>query len=87
MKRKWGILAACVSALLIAGMSMAGNVILRARQADGFVEDVYYWQDTKTLNAEQAMMPSYNKRVKEIVFIEDSVSALHPDTVRAIIRR
>lgn len=87
MKRVWGIAAVCVPALMIAGMSVADNVILRARQVDGFVEDVYYWQDNQIMNTEGTVMPNYNKRVKEIIFLEDSVSAQHPDTVRAVIKR
>jgi len=52
--------------------------------ADDFVEDVYYWDDSYL--QQQQLVPSYNPRAKEIIFIEDSVSAQHPDTVRAILR-
>ena len=54
--------------------------------ADDYVEDVYYWADASTVATNGNLVPSYNSRAKEIIFIEDSLSAQHPDTVRAIIR-
>jgi hypothetical protein len=76
MRRVWIIAGVCLLAL--AGACWT--------KADDFVEDVYFWQDTRTQNAAEAVVPSYNRHVKEIIFIEDSVSLQHPDTVRAIIR-
>lgn len=76
MRRVLGIL--CVSALawISAGVSMA----------DDYVEDVYFWQDTRAMESNGTIVPSYNKRAKEIVFIEDTTGVQHPDTVRAVIR-
>jgi len=54
--------------------------------ADDFVEDVYYWPSATPRNTNEAPTPHYSPRAKEIIFIEDSASAQHPDTVRAIIR-
>lgn len=50
---------------------------------DYYVEDVYYWEDDQAI---QQMMPSYNPRAKEIIFIEDTLSGQPADTVRAILR-
>lgn len=52
--------------------------------ADDYVEDVYYWDEE--IAQPELLMPSYNPRAKEIIFIEDSATLLHPDTVRAILR-
>ena len=76
MRRVLGIICMCMLAWISTGMSMA----------DDYVEDVYYWQDTRTAEANGTLMPSYNKRAKEIVFIEDTTGVQHPDTVRAVIR-
>ena len=62
----------CVLAL-IAQVSMS--------RADDYVEDVYYWDDGTT-----QMVPQYNTRAREIIFIDDTAAVQHPDTVRAIIR-
>lgn len=76
MKRLYAIAVLCVLALIVAGRT----------QADDYVEDVYYWQDSHQKIAEATVVPTFNKRAREIIFIEDSTSAQHPDTVRAIIR-
>lgn len=62
------------------------HLSLVAMKADNYVEDVYYWPETTTHQAASAPVPHYNPRAREIIFIEDSASAQHPDTVRAIIR-
>lgn len=62
------------------------HLSLVALQADDYVEDVYFWPQSPTQNAQAELVPHYNPRAREIIFIEDSTSALHPDTVRAIIR-
>lgn len=54
--------------------------------ADDYVEDVYFWQDAVPTDESGAVVPAYNRKAKEIIFIEDSASLMHPDTVRAIIR-
>lgn len=76
MKRLWSIGSVCLLA------SAAASMI----QADDYVEDVYYWQDIRSAQLGGEIVPHYNKRVKEIVFIEDSTTLQHPDTVRAVIR-
>ena len=67
----------CVLAL-IAQVSMS--------RADDYVEDVYYWEDAQTQKANGTLVPTYNPRAKEIIFIEDSSTINHPDTVKAIVR-
>ena len=62
------------------------HLSLVALQADNYVEDVYFWPQTPTRDAQAELVPHYNPRAREIIFIEDSTSAQHPDTVRAIIR-
>ena len=63
------------------------HLSLVALQADNYVEDVYFWPETSSRDdANAELVPHYNPRAKEIIFIEDSTSAQHPDTVRAIIR-
>ena len=62
------------------------HLSLVALQADDYVEDVYFWPQTPTRDAQAELVPHYNPRAREIIFIEDSTSAQHPDTVRAIIR-
>ena len=54
--------------------------------SDDYVEDVYYWSDSRTQQTEGTVVPTYNPRAREIIFIEDSLSLQHPDTVRAILR-
>ena len=76
MRRVWCRAGVCLLAMISAGLT----------RADDYVEDVYYWQDSRTQNAGEEYAPSYNKRAKEIVFIEDSSSIQHPDTVRALLR-
>lgn len=75
MNRLLAIGAVCVLALVGA-----------STMADDYVEDVYYWQDSRVRDANTPLVPTYNKHVKEIIFIEDSTTAAHPDTVRAVIR-
>ena len=71
----------------IVGVVLLTLVSLGAMVADDYVEDVYYWPDaTATRTADGELAPNYSPRAKEITFIEDSTSAQHPDTVRAIIR-
>lgn len=74
MGRRLVVLSACVFAI-----SFLSLVI-----ADDYVEDVYYWDEG--IAQPELLMPSYNPRAKEIIFIEDSATLLHPDTVRAILR-
>ena len=76
MKHVWSIAGVCLLALISAGLT----------RADDYIEDVYYWQDSKSVSAGGNVVPTYNKRAKEIIFIEDSTTMQHPDTVRAIIR-
>ena len=71
------------------GIALAGLLATTAAcmmQADDYVEDVYYWQDTRSAQLGSEVQPHYSKHVKEIVFIEDSTTTQHPDTVRAILR-
>ena len=75
MRRIWIIAVVCLLAVVTAGLT----------RADDYVEDVYFWQDSRTQEA-GAIVPNYNRHAKEIIFIEDSTTAQHPDTVRAIIR-
>lgn len=81
MRRVWGIAVLCVSALASVGLSRADNNFSRQRATEGYVEDVYYWED----GTAQAV-PQYNPRAREIIFIDDTAAVQHPDTVRAIIR-
>lgn len=62
------------------------HLSLLAVHADDYVEDVYFWPEDAPRDAGSNIVPNFNPRAKEIVFIEDSASAQHPDTVRAIIR-
>ena len=77
MKRVYCIVGVCVLALLLG----AGTGI-----ADDYVEDVYYWDDASSRVSDGGLVPNYNTRAKEIIFIEDSTQTQHPDTVRAILR-
>ena len=57
--------------------------------ADDYVDDIYYKPKQELqlkLTQNRPLTPYYNKNVKEIVFIDDTLSDSHPDTVRAIIR-
>lgn len=72
---------------MIAGIGLLVLTSVGVTVADDYVEDVYYWPDAATPDAQQgALVPSYNPRAREIIFIEDSTAGEHPDTVRAIIR-
>lgn len=85
MRRVWGIAGVC---LLLAcfGISRADNHRQRSSANDGYVEDVYYWADLSTASSDGGIVPTYNPRAREIIFIDDTASEQHPDTVRAIIR-
>lgn len=52
--------------------------ILWAR-ADVYVDDTYYWADG-TDSEQTGGQPSYNRRARELVFIDDTVAPA--DTVR-----
>lgn len=57
--------------------------------ADDFVDDIYYQPKTelkKKLAENRPVTPYYNKNVKEIIFLDDTVANPHPDTVRAVVR-
>ena len=58
-------------------------VSLTAVHADDYVEDVYYWADNS--RTDEAVVPTYNPRAKEIVFIEDTTVQQPADTVRLIL--
>ena len=73
-------------AWIIAAVVMLTLVGVSALVADDYVEDVYFWPDATVQWANGELTPNYNPRAREIIFIEDSVSKEHPDTVRAIIR-
>ena len=59
--------------------------------ADDFVDDVYYLPQVELrrqlTSGNNTLTPHYDKNVREIVFLDDTVANVHPDTVRAIIRR
>ncbi len=48
-------------------------------RADVFVDDAYYWSDGTNSEAVEEQ-PAYNKRARELVFIDDTVAPV--DTVR-----
>lgn len=57
--------------------------------ADDFVDDLYYRPQTelrKKLKEDKPVTPNYNKNVREIIFVDDTVSTQYPDTIRAIIK-
>lgn len=72
--------------LLAIGVAGVLACIGASTMADDYVEDVYFWQDARVKDANAPLVPTYNKHVKEIIFIEDSTTEAHPDTVRAVIR-
>ncbi len=82
------LLIGCTCLLVPASIEMmrADHRHSSYRQAsEGYVEDVYFWEDVSQ-TADGELVPNYNTRAREIIFIEDSSAAQHPDTVRAIIR-
>ena len=82
------LLIGCMCVLVSAsiGMMRADHRHSSNRQSsENYVEDVYFWQDASR-TADGEVVPNYNTRAREIIFIEDSSTAQHPDTVRAIIR-
>lgn len=56
--------------------------------ADDFVDDVYYSPnrvaDADMLNSDR-LVPSYDKHIKEIVFVDDTISQSLNDTIRTTI--
>lgn len=57
--------------------------------ADNFVDDVYFQRKKAVkdqIASKKPLTPSYNKKVKEIIFLEDTTNIQYPDTVKAIIR-
>ncbi|MBQ7532059.1 MAG: hypothetical protein IJT12_10210 [Paludibacteraceae bacterium] len=76
MTRVYGIIGMCMLALMSIGVT----------QADDYVEDVYYWADAKSHSQSGTIVPNYNSRAREIIFIEDSTTVQHPDTVKAVVR-
>ncbi len=65
------------------------NYQLSTARADDYIDDIYYTPQkaVKKKNAKGEVTPTYDKKVKEIVFIEDTTSIQTNDTiVRAIIR-
>lgn len=58
-------------------------------RADDFVDDIYFQRKRavkEQIKSDKPLTPSYNKKVKEIVFIVDTTTTQYPDTVRAIIK-
>ncbi len=57
--------------------------------ADDFIDDVYYLPDVDLQHRLSAtntfLTPHYNKNVREIIFIDDTITCGQPDTVRAIV--
>ncbi len=56
--------------------------------ADDYVDDVYYLPAQElTKKQNKPTVPTYDKKVREIVFIQDTTHTVTPDTVvRAVIR-
>lgn len=78
MNRSFLIVLTCMSLLVTTTIVVA----------DDYVDDVYYSEETimeEILNSGK-ITPYYNKKqMKEVIFIEDTISSPQ-DTVRAIIR-
>ncbi len=76
--KRVGWIALAVCALHLSALVM---------RADDYVEDVYFWSDAPAQDESGAIVPNYNRRVRELIFVEDSVSQQKPDTVVTLILR
>lgn len=70
-----------VSFLLLTLIISAGVML-----ADDYLEDVYFWSAIPVSAEDGKIVPNFSSKAREIIFIEDTTSLQHPDTVRAIIR-
>ncbi len=64
------------------------NYQLSIARADDYIDDIYYTpeQALQTKLNDKDIQPTYDKNVREIVFIEDTLSQPSDTIVRAIIR-
>ncbi len=88
MKTSCYIFFACVLLALLSFPAYGTWLRIPAAHADDFVDDIYYTPSVAIQRpSDQPIKPTYDKRVREIVFIEDTVPTQGNDTVvRAIIR-
>lgn len=70
-------------ALAVCGLHLSALMT----RADDYVEDVYFWSDAPAQDENGAIVPNYNRRVRELIFVEDSVSQQKPDTSVVLILR
>lgn len=59
-------------------LSVAGMVVCAD---DNYVEDVYFWAGEPVKDADGKIIPNFNPKAKEIVFLQ---TVQVPDTVKAI---
>ncbi len=72
--------------LVVIGLILGAVVFMPMAHADDFVDDIYYTPNVSSSDKE-VHQPTYDKDVREIVFIEDSTSAPNDTVVKAIIRK
>ena len=58
--------------------------------ADDFIDDIYFTREDalrrELLKKRGELVPRFNAKAREIVFVSDTVGNPHPDTVQIIIR-
>jgi hypothetical protein len=67
-----------VFAIVAVLLSVAGMVVCAD---DNFVEDVYFWAGEPVKDADGKIIPNFNPKAKEIVFVQ---TVQVPDTVKAV---
>lgn len=79
MRSAWGINRIFLSA----GLLVAGLCIVVGLRADDYVDDSYYVPGAETTAEPSQLSPYYPvSRMREIVFVSDSVPQSLPDSVR-----
>ncbi len=69
-------------------LMFGSGLLVSSVYADDYVDDIYYSPEValKSKLEKGDIMPTYDKKVREIVFIEDTISQPNDTVVRAIIR-
>ncbi len=69
-------------------LALGSWLLIPIAHADDYIDDIYYTpeQALQSKLNDKDIQPTYNKNVREIVFIEDTLSQPSDTIVRAIIR-
>ncbi len=69
-------------------LALGSWLLTSVTRADDYVDDIYYSpeQAVQSKLNDKEIQPTYDKNVREIVFIDDTTSAPSDTIIRAIIR-